>query len=150
MALPGSGETLTSFTKTTLHGQRSRLRAIANNAQSAVADALQRTSQDIIREMKTYPGETGGKYQRTYELQAHWKTIPTHGAADNHDGSMSVIIYNDVVDDYGRYYGIYVQGPWQTAGHAGTGWSKLEEVATRYGTAQGNRVRAAINRAGRG
>lgn len=149
MALEGSGATLTSLMRTTIRGKQTRLRAMANTALGAVADALQRTSQDIIKELQEYPLPTQGKYERTGELGVHWKTFPASGAAPNLDGSMSLAIYNDVVDDYGRYYAIYVQGQWQTDAHAETGWSRLEEVAKKYSTAQGNRVRAAINRAGR-
>jgi len=148
MAREGSGTTLLTHQRTTLRGKQTRLRAIANGALDAVDRALRLETEAIIKEAQKYPDPTGGVYERTYELQNHWQTFPHSGTATNTDGSRSIAIYNDAVDPRGRYYAIYVQGEWQTGAHEETGWQRIEDIAARHSTSQGNRVRAGLRRLG--
>jgi len=136
---------VTSLTRST-----SRLRALANNAIAAVKDAQEETAKNIIKDLQANysTAEEGETYQRTGDMGGSWGYI---GPAELSNGSIQTTIFNDVTDSYGRPYAGLVQGTkeQQTWRHYFAGWRQIDELRSEHLREQTNRVRAAINRAGR-
>ena len=61
-------------------------------------------------------------YRRTGTLYANWKIFPR-----NAGGSFAVTISNNAVDENGRAYANYVQGPRQVSYHRKAGWKRIDD-----------------------
>lgn len=127
------------------------MRAIAANALPLIAKVVEEVADDIIQELiENYntaePGET---YERTgpdaaNSLGGSWEVSSVRNQSDQ----LVVVIFNDAIDERGRAYSSFVQGPNQTGRHAGAGWKTIKEVQDSHAHSQSNKVRAAIRKAG--
>jgi hypothetical protein len=138
---------------TSLSRKGTRLRAIANNAIELVKQAQEQVAENIVQDLKdnyatAEPGET---YERTGDMGASWEI---HGPYIAGNGNVQTDITNIVTDSRGRHYSGLVQGPTgeegtQTFRHEEAGWRSIDDIKADHIREQTNRVRGAINRAGR-
>lgn len=108
---------LRAFTRNNLRVRTGAIIAGAMRLEEEYAEKL------IAMLQYTPPERPEQKYVRTGELIKHWKINP--GDPRVTPSGIICRVINDVKDDRGKYYATYVQGPWQTAMHAGR-WIKAE------------------------
>lgn len=122
----------------------SLLRAIARNALSEVATALEEVADMAVAEAQdNYNSAAEGEtYERTFDMFGRWEIHPQ---------GLTVTITNDVVerDRPWRHYSALVQGEQQTMRHQEAGWRTIRDILTGLSHVQAARVREAIRRAGR-
>lgn len=138
---------------TSLSRKQTKLRAIANNAIELVKQAQLETADHIVDDLKANygtaaPGET---YDRTGDMSESWEI---HGPYETSNGNIQTDIENHVTDKYSREYSGLVQGAGgeegsQTFRHEEAGWRSIDDIKDEHIREQTNRVRGAINRAGR-
>lgn len=115
--------------KVTVPGKRRN----ANRYKADVQKALNRFLVNSLNELRDYPPPPPtSKYRRTHHLRDSWRPSKTATTAR---------LTNDAE------YSPYVQGDYQAATHAATGWPTLDEVVDRNEEVLREEVEEAAKRA---
>ena len=102
---------------------------------------------DAIKQLKSYPPKPPqSRYKRTYQLRRHWYK----SSFKMESGDLVMRIDNDVIDEYGRPYAVWVQGrrraagPGQRALFARYGWLSVTDINQTVWPRYRNRILRAM------
>ena len=100
-----------------------------------VVSLLSQFGTDTLRHLKTYPAKpAGSRYHRSGDLSRGWNS---GGGPKMRGGDLYITFDNTAVDDYGREYWMWVQGPRRARGPKQRaimrkyGWSSISDVRTQ-------------------
>lgn len=90
----------------------------------AAGAVLEQHMQKVQEDVSRYPPANSPTYVRTNTLFQSWHRETIEGGDE-----INVVVYNDAIDKYGRFYSKWVHGDetgqGQRALHAGNGWVNL-------------------------